>query len=359
MSKELNPNTITFFRFFFGIIMIYFAFFKNREFFFMSYAFALITDILDGFVARKYKKETHKGKILDILADNFILVCLFIGFLLMKKVFILAYKPHLIFILSYYFFVQIISFIFTSKFIFKRTIAANIAAIIFPFLIFFMFFFDLNFLVYPYLIFMIFSLSEKLILTLANEDRISLFLIKSNVHKIFLFFIVILMTFFLFLLTGFSENYFFEELSNKTLENNNIDSLNPSSNDYLEVCFENSKCIIAEVRDNDSERILGLMYRENINESFGMLFVFDSNVDYAFWMKNMKFNIDIIFIDENKTIVSIVKGAFPCNKPDNECELYFSKKPYKYVIEVTSGFTNKYDIFEGQKVFFEFNLSKK
>ncbi len=119
------------------------------------------------------------------------------------------------------------------------------------------------------------------------------------------------------------------------------------------VCFETGKCISAEIRDNDEERMLGLMFRDKIPEDRGMLFIFDEDVNYSFWMKNMKFNIDIIFIDQNKKIVSITKDAFPCNKPDNECELYPSKKPYKYVIEVISGFVDKYNIKEGQRVYFE------
>ncbi|MEM4398145.1 MAG: DUF192 domain-containing protein [Candidatus Woesearchaeota archaeon] len=327
IKKFISPNYISFSRIFFGFLMIISSFLQKNELFLSFYALALITDVLDGFIARAHNKETKFGKILDIIADNFILICLFIGFFFLKKRFIFMYETHLLFILGYYFFVQILSLIFTTKLIFKRTIAANISAIIFPFLIFFLFLFDLSFFVYPYLLLMIYSLSEKLILTLAKEDKLSLFHLKEKSHIIFLFFLVLIVSVLFYFITM---------------------PLSESKN----VCFEN-KCIKAEVKDEQKERELGLMFRENLPENEGMLFIFEENVNYAFWMKNMKFNIDIIFIDENKKIVSITKNAFPCNKPDKECELYYSNQSYKYVIEVIANFTEKYNIKEGQKVYFE------
>ncbi|MEM2130964.1 MAG: DUF192 domain-containing protein [Candidatus Woesearchaeota archaeon] len=327
LTKDINPHTITISRFLLGFLMILSAIFQKNEFFLFFYALALISDLLDGFIARAHNRETKIGKLLDIIADNFILICLFIGFFFFKKRFIFMYQTHLLFILGYYFFVQILSLIFTTKLIFKRTIAANISAIIFPFLIFFLFLFNLSFFVYPYLLLMIYSLSEKLILSLAKEDKLSLFHLKEKSHLIFLFFLVIVVSILFYFITfPFSESKI--------------------------ACFEN-KCIKAEIRDEEKERELGLMFRENLSENEGMLFIFQNNVNYAFWMKNMKFNIDIIFIDKNKKIVSITKNAFPCNKPDKECELYYSNQAYKYVIEVVANFTEKYNIKEGQKVYFE------
>lgn len=324
-----EPNFITFLRFVFGFFMVFFSVIKKLELFLLFYGFAVITDVLDGFIARKYKKESHKGKIFDILADNFILICLFIGFFLFKKNYVLFYKTHLFFIVGYYFFVQIISIIFTKKLIFKRTILANVSAIIFPFLIFFLFVFDNSIFIFPYIIFMIFSLSEKLILALSNEDRATLFFVKNKKNIFFLFFIVLFMSLLFFLITYNNKNY------------NNL------------LCFENFKCIYVEVRNDDEGRRLGLMYKKNLSDNEGMLFIFDNEVNYPFWMKNMNFNIDIIFLNKDKKIVSIVRDAFPCNKKDEECELYYSKEPYWYVVEVVSGFSDKNNLLEGQLVYFD------
>ena len=73
-----------------------------------------------------------------------------------------------------------------------------------------------------------------------------------------------------------------------------------------------------------------------INE--GMLFVFDQKGRYSFWMKDMKFPIDIIWIDENKKIVNISKNAIPePKKADKDLTKYDSSYDVKYVLEINAG----------------------
>ena len=77
-----------------------------------------------------------------------------------------------------------------------------------------------------------------------------------------------------------------------------------------------------------------------------MLFVFDHPAQYPFWMKDMNFPIDIIWIDENLKVIFIKKNAVPESYP----EVFTSPQNSKYVLEVVAGFSDKYNIKIGDKV---------
>jgi len=85
----------------------------------------------------------------------------------------------------------------------------------------------------------------------------------------------------------------------------------------------------------------GLMFRENLEEKRGMLFVFNNTVNNNFWMKNMKFPLDIIWADENKVITDLKTNALACqdNCPDITTETNF-----KYVLETNTGFISKHKL---------------
>lgn len=95
----------------------------------------------------------------------------------------------------------------------------------------------------------------------------------------------------------------------------------------------------AEVANTPMERSRGLMFREELSEGRGMWFIFDTDVSGPFTMQNTYIALDMIFVDNNLEIVSISKNAAPLSK-----KLIYSKKPYRYVLEVPAGFTKKYDI---------------
>lgn len=102
-----------------------------------------------------------------------------------------------------------------------------------------------------------------------------------------------------------------------------------------------------EIANTDSKRALGLMFREEMKENQGMLFVFD-NEDYrSFWMKNTILPLDMIFVSADFRIVNIRKHTKPYDQSQ-----YTSTKPAKYVVEVNAGFTDKYKIKPGYKISF-------
>jgi len=85
------------------------------------------------------------------------------------------------------------------------------------------------------------------------------------------------------------------------------DTLN---NEKGKVCYEEN-CFDVEIVDSDIDRAEGLMFRESLCDDCGMLFIFDENGRYPFWMKNTLIYLDIIWIDENKEIVFITEKAEP------------------------------------------------
>ena len=113
-------------------------------------------------------------------------------------------------------------------------------------------------------------------------------------------------------------------------------SLGLSKNEYIQIFFQNGKKIIAEVAITDVERQRGLMYREKINEDQGMLFVFEEEGIYSFWMKNMNIPLDILWLNKEKRIIHIEINVPPCYQ--EPCQSYESVIPALYVLELKAGF---------------------
>lgn len=74
-----------------------------------------------------------------------------------------------------------------------------------------------------------------------------------------------------------------------------------------------------EIRDTDAERQLGLSGRESLARTDAMLFVFDGQRQRCFWMKDMKFNIDMVWVDADRKITAIEYNVSPKTYPHNFC----------------------------------------
>ena len=86
-----------------------------------------------------------------------------------------------------------------------------------------------------------------------------------------------------------------------------------------------------EVADTDEERALGLGYRDSLCATCGMLFQFPEPGMYSFWMKGMRFPLDIIWLDGNR-VVFIVRAVSP-----SSLELFTPPEPADAVLEVNAG----------------------
>ena len=100
-----------------------------------------------------------------------------------------------------------------------------------------------------------------------------------------------------------------------------------------------------EIVDGDIDRQIGMMYREEMAENQGMLFIFDNEKPRSFWMKNTEIPLDIIFVNTAYEIVTISKYAESLAQVH-----YTSEEPSRYVVEVNAGFTDKFGISTGDKI---------
>lgn len=102
-----------------------------------------------------------------------------------------------------------------------------------------------------------------------------------------------------------------------------------------------------EVSDSETEHQKGLSSRDNLAKDRGMLFTFAKPDLYSFWMKEMRFPIDIIFINNDK-IVTIYENVQPENDKNANLSLYTSTKPADKVIEINAGLAKEFGLKTGE-----------
>ena len=108
------------------------------------------------------------------------------------------------------------------------------------------------------------------------------------------------------------------------------------------------KTYFVGIADTPDLQEKGLSGRRQLETNEGMLFVFDKPDKYGFWMKDMLFPIDIIWISDKYTVVYIEKSLLPNTYPQIFTPDIFSK----YVLEVTAGEAEKLNIKIGDSVQF-------
>jgi uncharacterized membrane protein (UPF0127 family) len=103
-----------------------------------------------------------------------------------------------------------------------------------------------------------------------------------------------------------------------------------------------------ELADEPAEQELGLSNRESMPRDRGMLFAFPAPALTGIWMKDMRFSIDVIWIDEGKTIVKIDRSV----SPDTYPKIFRTEELVKYVLEVNSGVARSLGLEIGQRLDF-------
>ncbi|MDD5026741.1 MAG: DUF192 domain-containing protein [Candidatus Peribacteraceae bacterium] len=104
--------------------------------------------------------------------------------------------------------------------------------------------------------------------------------------------------------------------------------------------------VSVEIAETPDEIENGLMFREGLENSHGMLFRFDPPRTEAFWIKNVSFPLDIIFFDAEGAFES-VQTMVPCTDP---CPIYRSIGPIRAALEVPAGFTATNGVRPGWKL---------
>ena len=98
--------------------------------------------------------------------------------------------------------------------------------------------------------------------------------------------------------------------------------------------------IEVEIADTAESRAQGLSGRTSLPENSGLLFIFTESSQPGFWMKEMNFPIDIIWLDESWKIVDLTIEA----RPEKYPEIYLPRSPVHYVLEVNAGFISAHNL---------------
>ncbi len=107
--------------------------------------------------------------------------------------------------------------------------------------------------------------------------------------------------------------------------------------------------IPVELADSAGARARGLSGRQSLPPESGMLFIFDEPDRYGFWMKDMHFPIDIIWIDEAGRVVDITERLQPSTYPNS----FSPSSPARYVLEVNAEFAMTHEIKRGMRAAIE------
>jgi uncharacterized membrane protein (UPF0127 family) len=103
-----------------------------------------------------------------------------------------------------------------------------------------------------------------------------------------------------------------------------------------------------EISDTREKQALGLMFREEMADDHGMLFIFPNEAPRSFWMKNCRIALDIMYFDKDLKMVSASLDTPPCRV--NRCPSYPSKAPTMYVLELNAGMAAKLGIGAGDRL---------
>lgn len=98
--------------------------------------------------------------------------------------------------------------------------------------------------------------------------------------------------------------------------------------------------VFVEIADTPTSQEHGLSGHKKLGADEGMLFVFVSPGEYGFWMKDMRFPIDIIWLDQNLRVADVWENAEPSSYP----KIFTPRAPSQYVLEVPAGFFAKHQL---------------
>jgi uncharacterized protein len=109
-----------------------------------------------------------------------------------------------------------------------------------------------------------------------------------------------------------------------------------------------------ELMVNPEDRARGIMFRPSLPEDRGLLFVFEEPGVYPFWMKNCRFAIDMIWLDEDRRVTYIADSVPPCKK--DPCPSYGPSGPARpalYVLEINAGQARREKVLVGTTLDFK------
>jgi uncharacterized protein len=119
----------------------------------------------------------------------------------------------------------------------------------------------------------------------------------------------------------------------------------------IPLTLPSGKVLQVEVMVNDQDRAMGLMFRPSLAADRGMLFIFEEPAFHGIWMKNCKFPIDILWLDDQRKVVHLAENVPPCKA--EPCPVYEPLRRASYVVELNAGEARREKALLGASVSFE------
>jgi len=125
--------------------------------------------------------------------------------------------------------------------------------------------------------------------------------------------------------------------------------INKNPNPASKVTIDNQTFSV-ELAKTTAQQQQGLSGRKSLPQDQGMLFVFTTPGLTPFWMKDMKFPLDMIFIKDDKIVTVFRNVPVPANSKATNLPVYVPTKPANYVLELNAGQASKFDFQNGDDV---------
>jgi len=134
-----------------------------------------------------------------------------------------------------------------------------------------------------------------------------------------------------------------------TTPENSVSTAITTSNSTVKILFA-GVVLTVEVATTPEEQQRGLSGRVSMSADHGMLFVFNQQAQWGFWMIDMHFPLDIIWFNANKQVVFIEQDLPPCTP--QACPVFTPPVNALYVLEVNAGFVKTYNVSMGESFTF-------
>jgi len=119
-----------------------------------------------------------------------------------------------------------------------------------------------------------------------------------------------------------------------------------SGGEWVEI---GGKRYAVEIADDDTERARGLMFRDTLADGTGMLFIHEAEEPQAYWMKNTRIPLDILYFDTGRKLVTQQRNVPPCSA-GNACPSYPSDQPARFVLELNAGEAERLKLQDGAEL---------
>lgn len=124
--------------------------------------------------------------------------------------------------------------------------------------------------------------------------------------------------------------------------------------DTIALTLPSGRTVKAEVMVKPEDRAMGLMFRPSLPAGNVLLFVFDEADFHGIWMKNCRFPIDIVWLDEARKVVHVREGAPPCKA--EPCTVHQPMRKASFVVEMNAGEARREKALVG--ALFSFDLTR-